>query len=155
VLTPVPSAIERAPGGAVTLYEGLAGVLNGVSQATDGGFIVWGYVLCFLLTLFVQFFFAMNSFSQLLYWLVAGSKGGANRARIIRALKSRPMNAHSLSKHLGVDYKTVKHHLSVLAENQMIVKSGSRYGQVYFVSPQLEDEFKAFEELTKKMEGEK
>ena len=47
----------------------------------------------------------MNSFSQLLYWLIAGSKGGANRAKILIALKSKPMNAHNLAKQLKIDFE--------------------------------------------------
>ncbi len=44
---------------------------------------------------------------QILWWLIAGSKGGINRARIIMALKKRPYNANQLTQLFGLDYKTV------------------------------------------------
>ncbi|MDP3066542.1 MAG: hypothetical protein Q8N08_07375, partial [Methanobacteriaceae archaeon] len=44
----------------------------------------------------------------LLWWLIAGNRGGINRARIINELQSRPYNANQLAKSLGLDYKTAQ-----------------------------------------------
>jgi DNA-binding transcriptional ArsR family regulator len=82
---------------------------------------------------------------RLLWWLVAGSRGGANRVGMIRALKERPYNAHQLSEALGLDYKTVRHHLKVLAENNVVVASGKeQYGAMYFLSPLMEQHYADF-----------
>ncbi|MBN2127618.1 MAG: winged helix-turn-helix transcriptional regulator [Candidatus Diapherotrites archaeon] len=89
----------------------------------------------------------MRSFEQVLYWLIAGSKGGINRARIIDSLESEPMNSNALSKKLELDYKTVQHHLELLLENQIIVKSGSKYGQMFFLSPEMNDNMVLFKKL--------
>ncbi len=51
---------------------------------------------------------------RLLWWLIAGTRGGVNRARIILALHDLPSNANQLAEHLGLDYKTIRHHLDVL-----------------------------------------
>ncbi|QCW01981.1 winged helix-turn-helix domain-containing protein [Natrinema pallidum] len=49
-----------------------------------------------------------------LWYLIAGTRGGENRARIIRALEVKPRNANQLAEELEVDYNTVRHHLELL-----------------------------------------
>jgi len=51
---------------------------------------------------------------QLLWYLIAGTRGGMNRARILEALHERPYNANQLSETLGLDYRTIRHHLELL-----------------------------------------
>jgi DNA-binding transcriptional ArsR family regulator len=51
---------------------------------------------------------------KLLWWLIAGKRGGINRARIIKALADRPYNMHQLSEELNLSYKTVRHHVKIL-----------------------------------------
>ena len=41
---------------------------------------------------------------KILWWLIAGTKGGINRARIINVLQQRPYNAHKLAEKLDLDY---------------------------------------------------
>jgi len=89
----------------------------------------------------------MDSLRRLLWWMLAGSSGGPNRGRIILLLKDRPSNAHQMARELGLDYKTVRHHLDVLMENQMLSARGEGYGRMYFLSPMLETDFAAFEEI--------
>jgi DNA-binding transcriptional ArsR family regulator len=88
---------------------------------------------------------------KILWWLIAGTKGGINRARIINELNERPYNAHQLSEKLELDYKTVRHHIKILEENKIITSTGEKYGTMYFLSSQLEDNYKLFEEIWKKM----
>ena len=88
---------------------------------------------------------------RVIWWLIVGTKGGVNRARIIRALKERPYNANQLTELLGLDYKTVRHHLKVLQDNKIITSAGDRYGTVYFLSPEMEKEYGVFEEFLDKM----
>ena len=68
------------------------------------------------------------------------------RGRIIEAISKKPQNANQLAATLKVDYKTVQHHLGVLIENNVfsVVNKGG-YGAVYFISPQMEENFAVFE----------
>lgn len=81
---------------------------------------------------------------RFLWWLLAGSKGGKNRARIIDTLKNRPYNANQLAEKLELDYKTVKHHIGVLEENEIITSTGKKYGTLYFLSDKMEENYDTF-----------
>ncbi|MCU0860174.1 MAG: winged helix-turn-helix domain-containing protein [Thermoplasmata archaeon] len=86
--------------------------------------------------------------NRLLWWILAGTKGGPNRARIIELLHERPLNANQIAEKLGMDYKTVRHHLSVLAENDIIVTTADgKYGAMYFLSSQIEHNYAEFEQI--------
>jgi len=85
---------------------------------------------------------------KLLWWLIAGSSGGPNRAKIIMALHTRPYNAHQLAEELDLNYKTVRHHLKVLQENNVVTSSGKqKYGELYFLSDQMADNYDIFNEI--------
>jgi len=88
-----------------------------------------------------------RSFKHLLLWLIEGSRGGVNRGKIIEAIKDEPLNANQLCKLLGVDYRTIRHHLDVLEKNHFITAVGDHYGKVYFLSQDLEINFGDFEEI--------
>jgi len=79
--------------------------------------------------------------------LIVGSRGGVNRGKIIEAIKEEPLNANQLCTVLGVDYRTVRHHLDILEKNRLITSMGERYGKVYFISQELEQNFGDFEEI--------
>ena len=81
---------------------------------------------------------------KLLWYVIAGTRGGINRARIIQLLKDRPYNANQIAEELNLDYKTVRHHLRVLEENQLITTEGNGYGKVNFLSSILERNFDSF-----------
>ena len=63
---------------------------------------------------------------QILWWLIAGSRGGINRARIILALRGRP-------------YILRKHHV--------ITAAGEEYGTMYFLSESMKTNFADFLEI--------
>lgn len=85
---------------------------------------------------------------KLLWWLIAGSSGGPNRAKIIMELHERPYNAHQLAEKLNLNYKTVRHHLKVLQENNMVTSSGKqKYGELYFLSDRMTDNYDLFNEI--------
>ena len=88
-----------------------------------------------------------RSYKHLLQWLIAGTRGGINRGRIIYALREKPQNANQLSSLLEVDYRTARHHLDILEENGLIKSMGERYGKIYFISYNLEENFVNFEEI--------
>jgi DNA-binding transcriptional ArsR family regulator len=92
----------------------------------------------------------MDAFDRLLWWLFAGSVGAQSRTLIIFALRSQPSNAQQLAEHLKLDYTTVRHHLSVLQKNRILVTEGERYGKVYFVSEVMESHWGNLEAILEK-----
>ena len=92
-----------------------------------------------------------RSIKYLLGWLIAGTRGGPTRAKIIAALKESPQNANQLATLLKMDYKTMRHHLEVLEKNHIITSVGDRYGATYFLSQTMEDNYSLFEEIAKKI----
>jgi DNA-binding transcriptional ArsR family regulator len=92
-----------------------------------------------------------HSLKYVLGWLIAGTRGGPTRAKIIDALKQTPQNANQLATLLKMDYKTMRHHLQVLEKNKIITSIGDRYGATYFLSQTMEDNYGMFEEIVKKI----
>jgi DNA-binding transcriptional ArsR family regulator len=84
---------------------------------------------------------------RLLWWLIAGTRGGVNRARIISLLHERPYNPNQLAELLDLDYKTVKHHLEYLMKHEVIVQQGEGYGSVFFLSNEIEENYDSFNEI--------
>jgi DNA-binding transcriptional ArsR family regulator len=84
---------------------------------------------------------------RLLWFLFVGSRGGENRIKIISLLKERPYNMNQLAEVLGVDYKAIQHHIGVLEKNNMVTRSGEKYGVLYFISNYLEVNMEAFNEV--------
>ncbi len=95
-----------------------------------------------------------ETFKRLLWWIIAGTRGGRSRGKIIVTLKERPSNASQLAEILEMDYKTIRHHLDVLLENKLIVKMGEKYAASYFLSPQLDLQYNVFQEIWLKVEKE-
>jgi len=85
---------------------------------------------------------------NLIWYLVAGTRGGMTRGRIIKHLDDRPSNANQMAKELGIDYKTVQHHVRILEKNNIIeaVEKG-RYGAVYFLTDIMKHNFSDFLEI--------
>jgi DNA-binding transcriptional ArsR family regulator len=81
---------------------------------------------------------------RIIWWVFTGSRGGPNRARLVVAVKEQPMNANQIAANLGMDYKTVRHHLNVLVKNHMLISVGEGYGAMYFISPELEQNYDEF-----------
>ena len=85
---------------------------------------------------------------NLLWYLVAGTRGGETRGKIIELLNKKPSNANKISEILKLDYKTVRHHLGVLEKNNIIVAvNKGNYGAVYFLSELMESNIKVFGEI--------
>lgn len=80
----------------------------------------------------------MSSMKHVLYWLIANSLGGINRGKIIEQIFEKPQNANELSNNLEIEYKTVRYHLKVLEENNLITSVGGGYGKTYFPTEELE-----------------
>jgi DNA-binding transcriptional ArsR family regulator len=88
---------------------------------------------------------------QLLWYLLAGTRGGYTRARIIHTVIEEPKNTHQISKSLGLDFKTVKHHTKILTEHNLLkIFNKDNYGAVYFISDELEGNIELFHEIWNK-----
>lgn len=84
------------------------------------------------------------SFKRIMVYVFVASRGGQNRARIAETLRSEPANLNKISEKLGLDYKTVQHHVKVLEENGVVVANAKgSYGAVYFLTPYFEKYFDA------------
>jgi len=94
---------------------------------------------------------SIRPLKYLLGWLIAGTRGGLTRAKIIMALKEAPQNANQLAASLKMDYRTIRHHLEVLEKNKIIVSAGEGYGTTYFLSPIMEENYALFKEILKKI----
>jgi DNA-binding transcriptional ArsR family regulator len=79
---------------------------------------------------------------SLLWYLLAGTRGGPNRLRILEALRTRPANAHQLAQALGLDYRTARHHLQLLERSGLIVRPiGEAYASPYELAARLRVDF--------------
>ena len=87
----------------------------------------------------------------ILGWLIAGTRGGATRAEIIKTIHETPQNANQMATALKVDYKTVRYHLEILEKNKIVISVGENYGATYFLSQTLEDNYVVFEEILKRI----
>jgi DNA-binding transcriptional ArsR family regulator len=95
-----------------------------------------------------QAFYGERYLKRLLWYLLGGTRGGPNRAEILKLLRDRPLNANQLTEKLGVDYKTVQHHLRVLEENGLVAPSEKgAYGALFFLTPKMEEALPFLEEI--------
>ena len=88
---------------------------------------------------------------RLLWYLLGGTRGGENRARIIRALRERPRNLHQLATDLSMQYNLVQHHVGVLKRNSLVSSVGEHYGMTWFLSPWLEGHFETFDAVARQL----
>ena len=70
---------------------------------------------------------------------LAGTRGGPVRLKIILLLENKPSNINEISKKLGLDYKTVEHHIRVLEKSGLISSSDKKYDNAYAFRRALED----------------
>lgn len=87
-----------------------------------------------------------------LWYVLTGTRGGKNRVRIIRAIDKRPRNANQLAEDLDLDYKTVRHHLDVLMDNDIVTNSGDDYGAVYLPTDLARHHWDTVEEIIEEVD---
>jgi len=92
--------------------------------------------------------------TKIVFWLLfVRSRGATNRIRIMSALRKRPSNRNQLSTELDLDYKAIQHHLKVLEKNNLVIKTGNRYGLTFCVSALFEYNEIIFEEIVDKLKN--
>jgi DNA-binding transcriptional ArsR family regulator len=89
---------------------------------------------------------------KLLWYLIAGTRGGSTRALILKLLIDRPYNANQLTDAMSMDYKTIRHHLEVLVKNGVITVEGDKYGAMYFISKAMEANLDEFNQIWGKID---
>lgn len=82
-----------------------------------------------------------------LWQLLASSRGAETRVQILRVLDQRPQNPNELATALDFDYTTVRYHLEILTDNNVLRKSGDDYGAVYLFTDQFVAHRDTFEEI--------
>lgn len=90
---------------------------------------------------------ASKEIKMLLAYIFANSRGGPVRIKIISVLRRGSHNANQLSTALGMDYKTIRHHMDVLEQNNLVSQHGWKYGADYFITPLLEANMEVFGEI--------
>lgn len=64
-------------------------------------------------------------------------------------LFENPLNPNQVAEHLGIDYKTVTHHLNVLKKNNWVTSSSEKYNELFYPTF-TEEERKIFEVIVNK-----
>jgi DNA-binding transcriptional ArsR family regulator len=82
------------------------------------------------------------AFRSLMWYLLVGTRGGPNRRRILEELHRSPANAHRLASALGLDYRTVRHHLKLLEQNGVVARTvPGAYAPPYELSAYLAEHY--------------
>ena len=91
-------------------------------------------------------------FKMILWSIIAGTRGGVNRAKILNLVKDTPMNANKIATVLNLDHKTVIHHIKVLSKNELLSKDEKEYGAEYHLTQIMKDNQSVLEEIMRKIE---
>ena len=87
-----------------------------------------------------------------LWYVFMGTRGGENRARLLRALADRPRNPNQLADDLDLEYTTIRHHLDVLVENDVLRNSGDEYGAIYLPTDRARANWETVERIIEQVE---
>ena len=78
---------------------------------------------------------------HILHYLIAATRGGEMRARILKLIRKKPSNLNQISSSLKIDYKTAQHHIRVLEKNRIILAiNKGNYGAAYYIAPEMKEE---------------
>jgi DNA-binding transcriptional ArsR family regulator len=88
-----------------------------------------------------------------LQYVLTEMEGGLNRVRILRTLRERPRNANQVAEALDLDYKTVRHHLNVLREKDLVERGTDGYGAVYLPTDAVRRCWDTVEDIADRLRG--
>ncbi len=97
--------------------------------------------------------YAHSEIKKLFWFLFVESRGATTRIRIISVLRNIPRNRNQLSTELDLNYKTIQHHLKLLEKNNLVIKTGNRYGLTYCVSSLFENSEFVFDEIVDRLKN--
>ena len=97
--------------------------------------------------------YAHSEIKKLFWFLFVVSRGATSRIRIISVLRNMPRNRNQLSTELDLDYKNIEHHLKVLEKNNLVIKTGKRYGLTFCVSALFENNENVFDEIVDRLKN--
>ena len=72
--------------------------------------------------------------------------------RILCAITDDPINMSDLSKRLNFDYKIIQHNIKVLEKNNLIVRKGDGYGDMFFPSELISSNLPTLYHVIRKVE---
>src|SRR5438552_15278145 len=87
------------------------------------------------------------SWKRRLWYVLAGSRGGPNRGRIIILLRREPYNINRLAEALHDHYRVAEHHIRALEKNHLVSSAGDKYGKLYCLSRWVESDLPLFDEI--------
>jgi DNA-binding transcriptional ArsR family regulator len=90
-------------------------------------------------------------FRMILWSIIAGTRGGVNRAKILNLIKDTPMNANKIATVLNLDHKTVVHHVKILSKNNLVIKAEKEYAAEYTLTPIIKENQSVLEEIMEKI----
>jgi len=88
---------------------------------------------------------------MILWFIIAGTKGGINRAKILNLIKDTPMNANKIATALNLDYKTIVHHVKILSKNDLVIKAEKDYAAEYQLTQIMKENQSVLEEIMQKI----
>ena len=91
-------------------------------------------------------------FKMILWSIIAGTRGGINRAKILNLIKDTPMNANKIATVLNLDHKTIVHHVKILSKNELVVKAEKDYAAKYRLTQIMKENQSVLEEIMQKIE---
>ena len=90
-------------------------------------------------------------FKMILWFIIAGTKGGINRAKILNLIKDTPMNANKIATVLNLDHKTIVHHVKILSKNDLVIKAEKDYAAEYQLTKIMKENQSVLEEIMQKI----
>jgi DNA-binding transcriptional ArsR family regulator len=90
-------------------------------------------------------------FRMILWMIIAGTRGGINRARILNLIKDTPTNANKIATILKLDHKTVMHHVDILSKHELVNKDDNNYGATYNLTQIMKDNQNVLVEIMEKI----
>lgn len=86
-----------------------------------------------------------------LWHLIAGTSGGSTRARIIQELSERPRTASRLADRIDYTYNTVRYHLKLLREHNIVETDGADYSRMYHLTGAFEQHRDEFDRIVEEV----
>ncbi|ESS06455.1 MAG: transcriptional regulator, ArsR family [uncultured archaeon A07HB70] len=86
-----------------------------------------------------------------LYQVLAGTRGGATRVRLLRALDERPRSRRELATEFDLAYSTVHDHVERLEREGLVRRTGD-HGAVYAPSDRARESWTTVEDVLRTRE---